>query len=120
MNSRVDLEPEAQDALDRVLKSRTYRRSEQLRNILIFLCASATEGETGAGEAEIAELARNAGLPLHHLVRAELACGASLVGKLVLHEAALWVETARPKRLRLRIGDADFTWDEIVSCVRRD
>jgi hypothetical protein len=69
---------------------------------------------------QIESLAHKQGLPIGHHVRVDFENGPPLEGLLLLNEELLFSpEKSRPN-LHLRIGNADFHADEILSCIRTD
>lgn len=66
----------------------------------------------------IETLAEKQGMPLGQRVRVEFENGPPLEGTLLLMEEVLFAPTRKDAHLHLRIGDADFHADEIISCIR--
>ena len=67
-----------------------------------------------------AELARQIGLPLGHLVEVWLRGQIRLRGKLRLQEEVLFIEEDRVRQLGLAVDHINFVYREMESCVRLD
>ncbi|MEI8342094.1 MAG: hypothetical protein WCH43_11260 [Verrucomicrobiota bacterium] len=68
----------------------------------------------------VRRLAHLQGLPIGQSVRVDFDNGPSLNGKLLLDEESLFLPTRKNPHIALRIGNATFHADEIVSCARLD
>jgi hypothetical protein len=65
-------------------------------------------------------LAKRLGLPLEHEVEVWLKNGEVHRGRLRLKEAVLFLDSVDERSLELAVGQVDFRYAEMESCVRKD
>lgn len=70
--------------------------------------------------ASLAALGSRMGLPLGHRAEIILKDGTRLLGKLLLSDDSLWIDTPPADRVQLRVERCTFTATEIESCIRMD